>query len=80
VIVHKLPADRQAAIAMFLGMVAPGKVFVLQTIHDDFCKAITTQRDADCSPRCSPEHYILEVEPGDAIELDAGLFADARNN
>jgi len=67
-IAYKLPADRDAAIAVFLKLAGPGKVLILQTLHDDGCRAIVTQRDRDCSPTCHPDHYILELEPSDTIE------------
>lgn len=33
---------------------------ILQVCHDDDCKAMQTQRDADCCAPCVPDVYLIE--------------------
>jgi len=46
----------------------PGKTYIMQILHDDWCRAIKTGRDIDCAVNCRPDYYLLELEPSDSIE------------
>ena len=38
----------------------PGRLLILQMLHDDGCRAMHTQRDRDCSAPCKPDFYLVE--------------------
>lgn len=46
---------------------------ILQLLHDDFCPAIQTQRDADCCAPCKPDVYLVEPFVTSAAEEKAVL-------
>lgn len=43
---------------------------VVQCLHDDFCAALRTHRDADCSPDCSPDWYLLTLVDEGALRCN----------
>lgn len=65
--IQRIPAhDRAAAYAWVHAHYSTG-AHVVQMLHDDDCRALTTQRDADCDPKvCRPDFYLLSfiIEPG----------------
>jgi hypothetical protein len=46
---------------------------ILQICHDDGCRAMVTQRDADCSPPCVPDAYLVEPFVASPMEAKAVL-------
>lgn len=46
---------------------------ILQLCHDDGCKAMQTQQDADCSAPCVPDVYLVEPFAASAAQESAVL-------
>lgn len=57
--VRKIPAHtRDEAYQWVYAHFSVG-MHIVQCFHDDFCPAIRTQRDRDCSAPCRPDFYLL---------------------
>lgn len=58
----KIPARTKVEALRYIAqhLHKPGGLFVLQMLHDDGCRAMATQRDADCSAPCKPDFYLVE--------------------
>jgi hypothetical protein len=62
----KLPVATYDSAVVYIAqhLFKPGRVLILQVCHDDWCKAIKTHRDRDCSPDCRPDFYAVEPPRG----------------
>lgn len=57
--VTKIPASTKAEAYRWVYANFSTGMHVVQCFHDDDCWALRTQRDADCSPGCRPDWYLL---------------------
>lgn len=49
-------------------------MWIIQILHDDFCKVVKTQNDADCHPKCKPAFVLMRSDMhADFMRLDARL-------
>jgi hypothetical protein len=65
----KLPVTSKAAALEWIRAHRLTGLGILQLFHDDGCKAMQTQQDADCCPPCIPDVYLVEpfaVSPAEA--------------
>lgn len=58
----KLPVDSYSAAHIYImqHLFKPGRLLILQMLHDQGGPAIRSQRDADCRPPCRPDFYAIE--------------------
>jgi hypothetical protein len=57
--VTKIPARTKAEAYTWVHAHFSVGMHVVQCFHDDDCRALETHRDADCSPTCKPDWYLL---------------------
>jgi hypothetical protein len=71
--ITKIPADTKAEAMAWIRAHKLTGLGILQLFHDDECKALHTQQDADCTPPCVPDVYLVEPFAASPAEAKAGL-------
>lgn len=71
--ITKLPCHSKPAALKWIRDQHMTGLGVLQLFHDDFCKALTTGRDADCVAPCVPDLYLVEPLAASAAQEKAGV-------
>jgi hypothetical protein len=66
--------DGAHAEAAQLAMQGMTGLWIIQSLHDDFCKCAQTQDERDCHPKCKPDYILMSLEAhASLMQFDARM-------